>query len=261
MKGEYEEICLKKQEKNSSGPRLLPNMSGFSRSLQRIQDPYAYLAINVFDQAFKDIKNYFSGGCTPEETEVAKKTIRWIKRMEGNFRILAGGTDLPLDNFHQMCIWKINDIKKEVMRDKEFKKTLDRAQKVEREILKYVREYIGDAKIMEGYWPDYDINCPAVGNIEVKEDRMAHGTGNYAIEFECGGKPSGIDITTAEIYILVDYEYVNIIPTYFLKELVKKSLITNMGHKKGARGYLISRDRILTSPVVNVVERWFDLWL
>ena len=236
-------------------------MSGFSRSLQRIENPYCYLAICVFFQAFSDIKTYFSGECTPEEAEEAKRTIRWIKKMEGNFRVLAGGTDIPLDNFHQMCLWKINDIKKKAMKDKEFKKTLDRAQKVEREILKWIRETIGEAKIMEGYYPEYDINCPALGNIEVKEDRMAHGTGNYAIEFECNEKPSGIDITTAETYILVDYEYVVIIPTFFLKELTKKALITNMGYKKSARGYLVSRYDILSSPVVSVIERWFDLWL
>lgn len=236
-------------------------MSGFSRSLLRIKDPYCYLAICVFDQAFNDIKLYFSGEGTPEEQEEGKKTIRWIKRLEGNFRILAGGTDISLDNFHQMCLWKIGNIKKEVMRDKEFKKTLDRAQRVERKLLPWIRENIGDAKIMEGYYPEYDYLCPAAGNIEVKEDRMAHGTGNYAIEFECGGKPSGIEVTTAETYILVDYEYVVVIPTYFLKELTKESLMTNMGHKREAKGYLVSRDKVLSSPVVNVTERWFDLWL
>lgn len=35
---------------------------------------------------------------------------------------------------------------------------------------------------------------------EVKSDRMAHKTGNVAIEISCSGKPSGITSTEADIY-------------------------------------------------------------
>jgi len=236
-------------------------MSGFSKSLHKIEDPYAYLALNVFLQAFRDVRAYFSGDGTPEEIAEGKVSLEWLKRMDGNFTVLALSTRRPIETVHQLCMRKIHEIKKEAMRDIEFKKNLIRGQKVEREILKWVRKNVGEAKIMEGYFPDYDIHCPDVGNIEVKEDRMAHGTGNYAIEFEYKGKPSGIAKTKAETYILVDYEYVVMIPTYFLKELVQKSHTTNMGWEKKAKGYLIPREKVLNSPVAKVVERWFDLWL
>lgn len=37
--------------------------------------------------------------------------------------------------------------------------------------------------------------------IEIKEDFMSHSTGNIAIEYHSRGKPSGISVTQAEIYI------------------------------------------------------------
>ena len=36
---------------------------------------------------------------------------------------------------------------------------------------------------------------------EVKADRRACGTGNFAVEYECGGKPSGIETTQADVWI------------------------------------------------------------
>ena len=134
---------------------------------------------------------------------------------------------------------------------------------MEKEILSWVKQNFNkDARIMEGYFPEYDIHCPDVGNIEVKEDRMAHGTGNYAIEkASTEGYPSGISVTTAEMFCQVDYEYVTFIPTYCLKELVKGSTLYNMGFGKGTKGWLIPRNLVLNHPAAKVMERWFELWL
>lgn len=86
-------------------------MTRYSRSSVRVDDPYCFLAINIFDEIFRTIECYFYQTGTEEEITEGKRSIRWIKRMEGNFKQLALASGLPLDKFHQLCIWKINKIK------------------------------------------------------------------------------------------------------------------------------------------------------
>jgi hypothetical protein len=53
---------------------------------------------------------------------------------------------------------------------------------------------------------DYDILAVIDGErftIEVKEDFMCSFTGNVALEFECRGKPSGINTSKADYYIYI----------------------------------------------------------
>lgn len=57
--------------------------------------------------------------------------------------------------------------------------------------------------IKEGYFPHYDveiINKGIPSKYEVKADRYTHKTNNIAIEFECNGKPSGINNTQSDFY-------------------------------------------------------------
>lgn len=115
----------------------------------------------------------------------------------------------------------------------------------------------------EGYNSDYDIKGKD-GSIEVKEDRMAHQTGNYALEYEThDGKPSGYAGTKATIFCLVDWEYVTLIDTWFLKQMintmeVKKQVEMGQEFPDGRnKGWLIPREKILNCPVATVLERWF----
>jgi hypothetical protein len=151
------------------------------------------------------------------------------------------------------------------MKDKSWKEKLERAHRVEKEILKWIHQNVGKkAKIVENYYPEYDIECEELGNVEVKEDRMAHQTGNYAIEYENhNGKPSGIAVTTARMFVLVDWEYVTFIPTESLKFLVKGSDAkkdVKMGYERGTKGWLIPRETILNSPFADVKKRWFPIY-
>ena len=154
--------------------------------------------------------------------------------------------------------------------DVQFKKKIDRARKVELEILKwYKKNYDPDVKMTKEYHSEYDIISPLVDNIEVKEDRMAVYTGNYAIEFENGlGQPSGLGITTAGHYVLVDYKNVVIMATESLKYILsgmKYKSVVNMGYKtlegKTAKGWLLPKDKVLASGLAIVLDRWFPLWL
>ena len=88
-------------------------MSKYSRSSIRVSDPYCFLALSAINQAFRDIECYFNQNGTPQEIKEGKESIKWIVKMEGNFRSLATATDMPLDKFHQKCIHQINKLKQE----------------------------------------------------------------------------------------------------------------------------------------------------
>lgn len=136
---------------------------------------------------------------------------------------------------------------------------------MEKEILKWVHQDVGKkAQIIEGLSSEYDIECEELGNIEVKEDRQAHQTGNYAFDYEDAlGKPCGIAITKAKIFVLVDWEYVIFIPTESLKFLIGSSKFKKdikMGWKRKTKGWLIPRTTILNSPFADVKKRWFPIY-
>ena len=97
-------------------------MTKYSKSSIRVQDPYSFLALNVFNESFRTIELYFKGEGSDEERIDGRESLKWMKKMSGNFRILAAATSIPLDEFHQMCIWKINEIKHKCFENKENKK-------------------------------------------------------------------------------------------------------------------------------------------
>jgi len=152
------------------------------------------------------------------------------------------------------------------MQDNKFLVKLNRARKVEKEILHWYKHQDPEAKLTEGYNPDYDIIGPK-GSVEVKEDRMAHQTGNYALEYEThDGKPSGYAGTKATIFCIVDWEYVALMDTHVLKDIVNSlevKKVVDMGQVfpdgKRNKGWIIPREKILNNPLVLVKERWFPV--
>ena len=153
------------------------------------------------------------------------------------------------------------------MRDSEFKKKISRARRVEREIMKWYRKNVDEtARMPAQNVKEYDIICKKVGNVEVKEDRYTHKTGNYAIEVEdASGSPSGIKMTTAEEFVLVDWENVLIMKTDALKYAIRQSkrkYKVKMGYTtldgERAKGWLVPKEDI--TGVATVLERWFPVW-
>lgn len=89
-------------------------MPRYSKSFIKVRDPYSLLALNVFLECFRDIECYFNGIGTPEERIEGKKGIEWMRKMRGNFRILALAADnYSTEEIHSLCVRKINQIKKE----------------------------------------------------------------------------------------------------------------------------------------------------
>lgn len=153
------------------------------------------------------------------------------------------------------------------MKKNSFEKKVNRARQVEREILKWYRRDIDEkARLVQGNFPDYDI-FSRKGCVEIKEDRLAHQTGKYALEFEThDGRPSGFLRTKADIFIITDWEYVNVVATEVLKEIIesapKKTIFMGDTFKDGKqnKGYLIPRGIILENPWVSVYKRWFPVY-
>lgn len=55
----------------------------------------------------------------------------------------------------------------------------------------------------------WDICAPEIRDlkVEVKRDYLSMSTGNFGIEYRCKGEKSGIAVTTAEIFVMVDPEF------------------------------------------------------
>ena len=152
------------------------------------------------------------------------------------------------------------------MKDVAFKEMVSRAQWVETQIMKWYREKVDPkTRLALPKTKEYDIHCPEVGNVEVKEDRLASKTGYYAFETEdADGKPSGISVTTAGDFVLIDDKSVIFIKTVSLLFLIRESAskrLIQMGYttKEGKRawGYLIPVEEIAYSLYVEVVDKWF----
>lgn len=154
------------------------------------------------------------------------------------------------------------------MKKQEWAGKINRARYVERNICSWIkRNFDPNAEVVETFSPERDIVSKALGDVEIKEDRMAHVTDNFAIEFVDGhGKPSGINVTQAKLFVIVDYENVYYIATealkYVLRELQPLKTI-EMGYKfddgERSKGYLVPRHKLVNCPYMNTVPRWFPV--
>jgi len=86
--------------------------SNYSKSFARVNDPLTLLVLNIFLETFRNIESYYTGEGTAEERLEGKRGIRWIRNMEGNFKILAIASGMSIEKFHGLCLEKINEIKR-----------------------------------------------------------------------------------------------------------------------------------------------------
>lgn len=88
-----------------------------------------------------------------------------------------------------------------------FQRDLERGNKVEDVVLKIKAKQHKGLKRVEGKNSGYDLIADEGYTAEVKFDELSAKTGNVGIEFECYGKPSGIEVTIA-------YEWIHIYKLY-----------------------------------------------
>lgn len=108
-----------------------------------------------------------------------------------------------------------------------FKKDLADGQLAEREAIEKLQTHFPEiSDFRQSDTKGYDIEGVFDSQritFEVKNDLMAHKTGNVAIEYECRGKPSGLTTTTADHWI---YKFNN---SFFLfkTEVLRQHLFTD----------------------------------
>lgn len=88
-----------------------------------------------------------------------------------------------------------------------FQRDLERGNKVEDVVIKYLKKDHKGLRRVLGNVKEYDLIAEDGYTAEVKFDELSAKTGNVGIEFECYGKPSGIEVTIA-------YEWIHIYKLY-----------------------------------------------
>lgn len=87
----------------------------------------------------------------------------------------------------------------------DFKKDWQVARKTEQEVTRWLEKHRKMKLIDECDNNEYDIRMRLPSGIsvkiEVKEDFTCEKTGNVGLEWECRGKPSGISVSQADMYI------------------------------------------------------------
>lgn len=144
---------------------------------------------------------------------------------------------------------------------KNFDKDLAVGKEKEYAVCKVIKRQYPEAFVIEGKEIGYDIYVPEKAiKVEVKYDKKSDETGNYFIEIEDNGKPSGINVTTADWWALVDKEMLLWIKPDTLKYVIYTVLkcpeisfgINGNGKK---RGYLINKLKLKVSPYV-LLQKW-----
>lgn len=135
-----------------------------------------------------------------------------------------------------------------------FHRDLHRAKKTEVDVANYLAEETRSSIKILNDTKEFDIVLERVGKnyvIEVKEDFMAAKTGNVAVEYECRGKPSGINVTKADVYAYVIHEGEGVRQLHLVEsKVLKKAISKKMYHRTvvgGDRGsntkmYLFTKD-------------------
>ena len=129
-----------------------------------------------------------------------------------------------------------------------FKEDLAAGREVEEYILKRIQEKYPQAKLMEGYFKEYDIMIPEINKtVEVKSDVKSLYTGNYVVEIAFDGKESALSTTTADWWVFYDSEC----EVWIKPELIWKSVkglpmreFVGKGDKKSKTAYLCPKEYI-----------------
>ena len=140
-----------------------------------------------------------------------------------------------------------------------FKKDLKAGKIVEEEVCSIIKAKYPKAYVIDGYCPGYDIVVPEIDlKVEVKRDEKSHFTGNYVVETEFDGKPSGLTTTESEWWVFVDKEVFIFITIESLRYLVgdyKEVKFIGKGDTQEKKAYLIPVGIIRDSPYSKLFNR------
>jgi len=125
-------------------------------------------------------------------------------------------------------------------------------------------EYIDydEIKIINEKCKEYDLIITK-NNInfkyEIKADRRAYYTNNMVIEYECRGRKSGIEATTADywLYFVIinsNNDIVYNIPVKELKEIIKNCKTVSGGDNFSSKMYIVKLDNIIKYKIDKITK-------
>lgn len=120
----------------------------------------------------------------------------------------------------------------------DFNKDLVVAKKTEQEIAGIIRERYNAVILEYGRTNAYDIKArinDKIFTFEIKEDFTCRKTGNVGVEYECRGKPSGIEVSKADFYIYKIHTAKGI-EVYIFKTQAIKDMIKRVDYKRIVNG-------------------------
>lgn len=141
-----------------------------------------------------------------------------------------------------------------------FRRDLDVGIEQEERILKQIKEVYPEAYKIDGYCKEWDIFIPEKNfGVEVKSDKKSQETGNIVIEVEFNGRPSALQTTKAEYWVIFDGQDDVWIKPERIKDCIiqnglRHSSFTGRGDKHPKKAFLIKKeilypyaDRVITN--------------
>ena len=138
----------------------------------------------------------------------------------------------------------------------DFKKDLQDGQLAEREAIEKLQVHFPEISDFEqSDTKNYDIKGILDGSpitFEVKNDLMAHKTGNVAIEYKCRGKASGLSTSKADYWI---YKFDN---TFFLfkTETLRQRLFIEKAYFRPVTGGDVGSNTKMYLVKVTELRKW-----
>ena len=131
---------------------------------------------------------------------------------------------------------------------------LKTGEEVEQEFLGILRLIYPKSFKIEGNHKEADIEIPEVEKlVEIKMDLKSNSTHNFAFEFECNGKKSGLAATKADLWVSTDGR------TFYLfeTEKLKRHLRDNWEHVKKIRGGDGGNAKMILIEKVHIAQQSF----
>jgi len=142
-----------------------------------------------------------------------------------------------------------------------FDDSLAMGKKVENEVCDLIKKKHPDAYVKEGYYKQGDIIVPSADKlVEVKQDYQSHITGNLLIEIEFDGKPSALETTESDWWVIVDRQNLYWIAPESLKYIINELKLTpaefiGKGDDKSKKAYLVPKGEIIYSMYTLTMKR------
>jgi hypothetical protein len=124
---------------------------------------------------------------------------------------------------------------------------LKRGKKEENKVYHYFLRKYPNTIIYDGYKKEYDILVNETYGVEVKFDERSKSTGNFFIEAFYNGVTSGINSTSAKIWVISNGEKYFFIDTIQIKKFIKENnlkLMETILQGSKIKFYLLSINKI-----------------